>query len=156
MNNEISLYQFALEPNPSDDDVQAIHAGLREFNRPFTPLGDEGPLTIFLRDADGRLTGGLLGYTYWGWLYVEILWLAEPARGQGFGSRLLALAEAEGARRGCHHAFLDTMSFQALPFYQKHGYEVWGQLDDFPIGHKRHFLKKALVEEGAKTESVHG
>ena len=48
------------------------------------------------------------------------------------------------ARRGCHRASLDTTSFQALPFYLKHGYAIWGQLDDFPIGHSRYFLKKAL------------
>jgi hypothetical protein len=36
------------------------------------------------------------------------------------------------------------MSFQALPFYQKLGYEKWGELNDFPIGHTRHFLKKRL------------
>ena len=33
---------------------------------------------------------------------------------------------------------------QSLPFYLKHGYALWGQLDDFPVGHTRYFLKKAL------------
>ncbi len=41
------------------------------------------------------------------------------------------------------------MSFQALPFYQKLGYTVFGQLDDLPIGHQMYFLQKALVERGA-------
>ncbi len=138
-------YTFALEPDPSDEDVKALRKGLDEYNRQFVSVEGAGPVTIFLRDADGALAGGLLGYVFWGWLFVEILWLAEPARGQGFGSRLLEAAEQEAARRGCHHAFLDTMSFQALPFYQKRGYEIWGQLDDFPIGHKRYFLQKPLA-----------
>jgi hypothetical protein len=39
---------------------------------------------------------------------------------------------------------LDTMSFQALDFYLKLGYTVFGRLDDLPEGHSRIFLKKAL------------
>ena len=137
-------YTFALETNPSDDDIQTIHAGLAAFNQQFVPGEGAGPVTIFLRAAQGELAGGLLGYAWWGWLHVEILWLAEAARGQGYGSHMLARAEQEAARRGCQHAFVDTMSWQALPFYQKHGYVLWGQLDDFPPGHSRYFLKKAL------------
>jgi GNAT superfamily N-acetyltransferase len=137
-------YTFALDPNPSPADVEAIHAGLSAFNQQFVSGEGAGPVTIFLRDEQGELAGGLLGFAWWGWLHIEILWLAEAARRQDFGSRMLALAEHEAAQRGCHHAFVDTMSWQALPFYQKRGYSVWGQLDDFPAGQTRYFLKKAI------------
>ena len=30
--------------------------------------------------------------------------------------------------------------------YQKYGYELYGQLDDFPPGHTRYYLKKRLRE----------
>jgi len=40
---------------------------------------------------------------------------------------------------------IDTMDFQALPFYERHGYSVFGVLDDMPRGHQRFFLKKALA-----------
>lgn len=33
-------------------------------------------------------------------------------------------------------------SFQALPFYQKQGYSVFGELPDMPPGHVSYFLKK--------------
>jgi GNAT superfamily N-acetyltransferase len=138
-------YNFAIDPNATAADVEAVQAGLLDYNRQFTSFEGAGTLHIFLRDEAGALAGGLLGHTWWGWLSVEILWLAEAARGQRYGSRMLALAEQEAARRGCHHALLDTMSWQALPFYLKHGYEQWGQLDDFPIGESRYFLKKALT-----------
>ena len=137
-------YTFALETSPSDEEVLALHAGLREFNRPFVPAQGEGPLAILLRDEQGALAGGLLGYSYWGWLCVEILWLSQAARGQGYGSRMLEMAEQEAARRGCRHAFLDTTTWQAQPFYERHGYTVWGRLDDFPPGQARIFMKKAL------------
>ncbi len=137
-------FRIALEENPSPDDVLAVQLGLEAYNRLHAPPANLTPLTFLLRHADGRLAGGLLAGTFRGWLHIDILWLDESARGQGLGTRILRLAEDEARRRGCHHVFLDTMSFQALPFYLKHGYTVWGELEDFPVGHTRHFLKKSL------------
>ena len=68
----------------------------------------------------------------------------EDLRGKGFGKELLSQAEEEARQRGAMHAYLDTFSFQAPGFYQKQGYEVFGQLDDFPTGHQRYFCKKKL------------
>jgi GNAT superfamily N-acetyltransferase len=137
-------YKISLEENPSEMDIAAVREGLRSFNQSHAPGENYRPLEIFLRDADGRVSGGLLGDTYWGWLHVGILWLEEKKRSQGYGSRLLAAAEEEALRRGCRHAHLDTMSFQALPFYKKHGYSEYGVLEDLPEGHSRIFLTKKL------------
>ncbi len=90
-------------------------------------------------------SGGLLGGTYWGWLYVEILWVAEHVRGAEHGRALLAAAEQEAVRRGCRHAHLDTMSFQSRSFYERQGYTVFGELRDIPAGHQRYFMQKALA-----------
>jgi GNAT superfamily N-acetyltransferase len=139
-----SNYTIALDDNPSEEDLHAVLEGLRHFNQLHTPDDDYRPLTLFLRDPDGKVAGGLLGETYWGWLHVSIFWLEEGIRRQGFGSRLLSLAEQEAVRRGCRGAHLDTMSFQSLPFYRRCGYQVFGELQDLPPGHKRHFLWKPL------------
>jgi GNAT superfamily N-acetyltransferase len=106
-------------------------------------------LVVLLRDANGKLLGGILGLTWWGWLRIDIMWLDDAVRGQDWGTRLLQTAEAEALRRGCHHVFLDTMSFQALPFYQKLGYTVFGQLDDLPAesDHCMSFLQKPLLAQ---------
>jgi GNAT superfamily N-acetyltransferase len=139
-----SDYTFALDDNPSEEDLRAVLEGLRHFNRLHTPDDDYRPLTLFLRDGEGKVTGGLLGETYWGWLHVSIFWLEEAIRRQGFGSKLLSLAEQEAVRRGCRRAHLDTMSFQSLPFYERCGYQVFGELQDLPAGHSRIFLYKKL------------
>lgn len=60
------------------------------------------------------------------------------------GRRLLALIEQEGRQRGAKNAYLDTFSFQAPGFYAKLGYRVFGTLTEFPSGHQRCFLTKAL------------
>ena len=133
-------------PEQSDPaDVEFVHNGLRQYNARFADNAYR-PLNIFLRDAAGAIVAGLLGHLYWGWLSVEILWVSEPLRGQGYGGRLLDMAEAEARRHGCKHVQLDTLTFQARPFYEARGYRVYGELEDFPAGteYKRYYLTKLL------------
>lgn len=126
-------------------DIEYIHNGLRRYNANYADDAYK-PLYIFLRDEEGRLVGGLLGDTYWGWCAINIVWIDERFRQQGLGERLLAAAEDEARRRGCAHVQLDTLSFQARPFYEKLGYHVYGTLEDFPSGsgHSRYYLDKDL------------
>ncbi len=39
---------------------------------------------------------------------------------------------------------LETTTFQALGFYVKAGYSVFGELADMPKGHTSYFLQKQL------------
>ena len=137
-------YRLSEEADPPYDDVEAVRWGLSRFNQRHAGNDSYTPLTLLLRDAAGAVAGGLIGGTYWSWLYVEILWLDDALRRQGWGRRLLARAEAIAAERGCIAVHLDTTSFQARGFYERQGYTVWGVLDDLPPGHQRIFLSKKL------------
>ena len=137
-------YTITLTASPDPTEVQIVREGLDAYDAQQGAPVDWVPLALFLRDAWGTIVGGLTGGTYWGWLYVARLWIDERLRGQNYGSRLLAEAEQEALRRGCHHAYLDTQDFQALPFYQKRGYIIFGVLEDMPIGHTRYSLQKKL------------
>lgn len=139
-----ATYSVTIHDNPDPNDVQFIENGLTTFNLQHAPPDNYQRLAVLLRAEDGALCGGILGNTWWGWLRIDVLWIDEAARGQDWGTRLMQAAEAEAIRRGCHHVFLDTLSFQALPFYLKLGYAVFGQLDDLPAGHSRYFLRKQL------------
>jgi ribosomal protein S18 acetylase RimI-like enzyme len=75
---------------------------------------------------------------------VKFLWVAETYRGRGWGKSLMEAAEKEARRRGVRNAYVDTFSFQAPEFYRKLGYREFGRLDDFPTGHRRSWLTKAL------------
>jgi len=103
-------------------------------------------LAVFLRDPHNRILGGITGGTYWGWFAIEFLWVAKDLRGRGYGKQLLSAAEHRAQEWECHHAYLDTFTFQAaVGFYQNLGYTQFGSLPDFPTGQQRIFLYKALV-----------
>ncbi|MFZ5784685.1 MAG: GNAT family N-acetyltransferase [Pseudomonadota bacterium] len=102
------------------------------------------PVNFFLKSPRAEVLGGVVGDIWGGWLRINIVWVDEAVRGQGWASRMMDEAEAYGRERGCGWAELDTHSFQARPFYEKRGYEVFAQLDDYPKGHKKFFLKKKL------------
>ncbi len=88
--------------------------------------------------------GGLWGRIRHRWLFVELLGLPEPARGDGLGTRLLREAERRAAGRGCVGVYLDTCSFQAPGFYERLGYTRFGTVPDHPRGHARHLYARRL------------
>ena len=121
-----------------------IGPGISEYNK--QQAGDDKGqnLCFVLKDPDDEIVGGVIGATYWGWLHVDLMWIREEFGGRGYGHRLLMLAEDEARQRGAKNAYLDTFSFQALGFYEKYGYQIFGELADFPTGHQRYFLTKRL------------
>ncbi len=121
-----------------------IGPAISDFNT--QQAGDDQAKTLcfVLRGPDQEIVGGVIGATYWNWLHVDLMWVKEELRGQGYGQQLLRLAEEEARRRGAKNAFLDTFSFQAPDFYKKYGYEIFGTLANFPTGHQRFYLTKAL------------
>jgi GNAT superfamily N-acetyltransferase len=139
------LFSIMLETNPIQTDMDAISLGLEEYNRQFAEDDDHGALVVVVRDEEKVVVGGLLADTFWRWVHINTLWVRGDLRKMGFGSQLLSAAEQEAVRRGCLHAQLETHQFQALGFYQKHGYTIFAELDHFPPGFKKYFLKKDLV-----------
>jgi len=120
-----------------------IMSGLLAFNARAVGKADYKALAITLRQGS-EIVGGLIGWTWMGWCHVDLLWIEDKYRGRGRGTKLMHKAESEARRRGASRMFLDSFSFQAPGFYKKLGYREYGRLDDFPKGHTRHFLQKAL------------
>jgi GNAT superfamily N-acetyltransferase len=123
---------------------RALWKGLVQFNREAA-----GPLrysrkVITVRGANRRVLGGLILESYLRESYVELLWLSAAARGARLGSRLLKAAERLALERGSVLIHLNTYSFQAPRFYEKHGYRRFGSIAGSPAGGRRHFYVKAL------------
>lgn len=135
---------LSIEDNPNPDDLQKVWDMLIAHNAAQAGPANFQKICILARDTNNHIIGGMNGYTFWNWLYVENLAVLESQRGQNLGSKILKAAEAEARRRGCTAAYLDTFSFQALPFYEKQGYRIFGTLYDFPNGHHKYFVTKQL------------
>ena len=129
---------------PRAEDLDLLGTSLASFNENDVGSSERTALAVFVRDTDDRIVAGLSGYSAWGWLYVQWLWVAEGQRGGGLAGRLLEAAEDEARARGCHGAYIDTFNPKALRTYQRAGYTVFGTLPDFPKGRTRSFLSKLL------------
>jgi ribosomal protein S18 acetylase RimI-like enzyme len=102
------------------------------------------PYRILLRNEANQIVAGILTKIYLKCMYVELLWLNEALRGHRIGSKLLEAVEGYARENGCRFIHLDTFNFQAIDFYRKQGYIVFGTLEDYPGDVKRYYLKKNL------------
>lgn len=137
-------YTIDYVEKPEESAWGTIGRGLDRYNRQQAGDGGFQRLCFVLLSPDREVVGGVLGEVYWGWLHVDLLWVKDDLRGCGHGHRLLTRVEEEARKRGARNAFLDTFSFQAPDFYKLHGYQVFGELQDFPAGYRRYFLSKGL------------
>ena len=140
----MSEFVISTTDTPSPEELEVIGGRLAAFNEADVGPADRKALAVVARYDAGEIAGGISGYTAWGWLYVQWLWVAEAARGEGLAGRMLAAAENEARARGCHGAYIDTFSPVALKTYQRAGYAPFGALEDFPKGRTRTFLQKRL------------
>jgi GNAT superfamily N-acetyltransferase len=136
--------QIELSAKPDEGLRLAIQAPLTAFNESVAGPSEFRLLALALKTDDGTVCGGLWGHTAYGWLYTQLLAVPEHARRQGFGQALMRQAEAEALRRGCRHAWVDTI-FSAQGFYERLGYRAFGELPDHPAGFVRRFLAKDLL-----------
>ena len=141
-------FKVVVEPTATIEMESVLYAGLRAFNTEHAGPMNRRDISVLLKDDSGSVVGGVSGTTKWNWMFVSLLFVEERARGQGYGRALMLAAEREAVAVGCSHVYVDTFSFQARGFYERLGYEVFGQLEDFPPGHTRYFLRKMELDGG--------
>lgn len=124
--------------------TQRLRDEIGRFNLETTGIAEFHELLRADYDDNGDLLAGVYGWSWGGTCWIEALWVRKDVRRRGVGSRLLAAAEEEARRHGCEQLALDTHTFQAPAFYQRHGFEVVGVLADYPKGHSKLFLRKRL------------
>lgn len=129
---------------PTAEEIQFMEDRLYEHNSARTGKDDGQLFGFFIRNEKQEIIGGLSGWTWAGACQIQTLWVYPSLRGQGYGEKLLDAAEQEARVRGCQIIMLESYSFQAPGFYQKHGYELAYQLQDFPPGHQNNYLVKRL------------
>jgi len=144
-NEVMTNLRIVVDHHASDSAKHIVQSGVDLHNVAATGLAEYYPVAMFLKNENDEVLGGVLGDIWGAWFHVSFLWVAEPLRGQGYGTKLLRMAEEHAVSRGCANVCLETHSFQAPRFYEKNGYEVFGRLADFPPGHAKYFLRKRLA-----------
>jgi GNAT superfamily N-acetyltransferase len=130
---------------PSSEELQFLEDRLYEFNSRQTGQDDGQLFAIFIRDERQEILAGLSGWTWAHACEIQTLWVHPAFRRQGYGQRLLEAAEQEAQTRGCSVILLSSYSFQAPAFYQKCGYTLEGQVNDFPPGYQQCYLIKRFT-----------
>ncbi len=132
----------------NSEEADLIVDRIVEYNLSKVPLKQQVPvlwINRVIENTNGEIIAGILSKMYcWNCVYIDVLWIKEEYRKDGLGSRLLKEVEKIVKDKGCNLIHLDTFDFQAKDFYIKHGYEVFGILDECPQGHKRYYMKKII------------
>ncbi len=129
----------------SSDFADQAKQKIAQFNAKHWDASKRQGLGLKKLNSRGELIAMLAGRTFGNWFYLESFWLADLERGKGLGSAMLNEAEQIAKRRGCKFVLLDTLEFQAKPFYQHHGYQVQWVQQDYPFaGGAKYFMTKTL------------
>ena len=124
--------------------AEAVKQKIVEFNQTHWRSLKRQNLGLKLQNDAGELLAGLSAKTFGNWLLIDYLWVDESLRQQKIGSRLLLEAESKAKQRGCQFALLDTLDFQAKPFYERHGYRVQWVQQAYPETGSKFFMMKVL------------
>lgn len=131
------------------DEEDLVWKGIIQYNSAVIHLKQsvpEIPVNRVLKDKEGNVIGGIncILFYCWNTMYIDMLWVSENHRKNGHGSKLLNEVEKIAREQKCTLIHLETMDFQAKDFYIKNGYEIFGELENVPDGHKRYYMRKIL------------
>lgn len=142
------MNNYIIRESSSEKEADLIVDRIVEYNLSKVPGKQEVPLLSINRvieDTNGEIIAGILSKMYcWNCIYIDALWVKEEYRKDKLGTKLLKEIEKIAKEKDCHLIHLDTFDFQAKDFYIRHGYEIFGVLDQCPENHKRYFMKKSI------------
>ncbi len=130
---------------PPKELIAAIEKKIEEFNLASWEVKEQVSLAVAVYGEKQELLAGAAARTFGYWLLVDNIWVSEHLRGKNIGSQILQGLEKAAIARGCKFALLDTLNFQAKPFYEKFGYEVQWVQENYPKEGCKYFMVKQLV-----------
>lgn len=131
--------------NPETELIAFLDKKIAEFNWAHWEVSERKAIAVKLNAENGDVIAGAAGRTFGDWLMINTLWVSETLRGQQVGSKILHKIEQAAQARGCNKVLLDTLNFQAMPFYEKHGYQVQWTQQGYPKTGCRYYMMKELI-----------
>ena len=135
--------EIELITSPDQELIDFFDKKIEEFNVASWEIKKKIPLAVKI-EKEGEIIGGASAKTFGLWLLIENIWVSENARGQNLGTKILEILEAEAIKRDCQFSLLDTLNFQAKPFYEKFGYTVVWTQKNYPKSGCKYFMTKVL------------
>jgi len=130
--------------NPEQALIDFLDKQIADFNWANWEVSKRLPLAVQVKNDQGEVVAGAAARTFGDWLLIDTLWVSEALRGQDVGNKILTELEMAGKKRGCVKCLLDTLNFQAMPFYQKYGYEIQWTQEGYPKTGCKYFMVKVL------------
>ena len=151
------LDRTAIEHDPSntneyeivpggEEDAKLLSSRLRKHDEAFAPREHEYvSIEKKVTDENGRIIAGLVGgIDGWNGTDIDALWVDEPFRKHGIGTRLLREFEREAKENGAGVVFIEAYDWN-VGFFRKNGYgTVTGMLEDYPRGHTMYCMQRSL------------
>lgn len=128
--------------NPEKALIDYLDQKIADFNWAHWEVSERKPLAVQITNDLGEVIAGAAGRTFGDWLLINTLWVADELRGQNIGSQILKAIESAAIQRGCTKCLLDTLNFQAMPFYEKHGYKTQWVQEKYPKTGCKYFMLK--------------
>lgn len=136
-----------VQEQPLTEDLKKqIYAGFSRHAKAMTGHDEKFPSRAFIATDKGSFAGAIVVELFWGALHLKYIYVEDEYRGKGVGSKLIESAVNYGKDNKCPFAFVETMSFQALDFYRKAGFELEFTRRGFKHGTSFHYLRKSLED----------
>lgn len=130
--------------NPEQELIDYLDKKIDDFNWANWEVKERFPLAAQIKNDSGEVIAGAAARSFGDWLLLDTLWVSDELRGQNVGSKILKEIETAGRTRGCKRCLLDTLNFQAMPFYEKHGYVTKWVQEGYPKDGCKYFMVKEL------------
>ena len=127
-----------------EGDAEIIENGIQTYSEAYEPKYENAGFYKKLIDKDGGLIAGVIADVNKGsYGFVDALFVEEPLRRRGLGTRLLKETE-EFAKENGASMVLTTAGDWNVGFFKKNGYLLRGELKDVPEGHDCYELYKMI------------
>lgn len=136
-----------VKEQPLNEDLKRqIYAGFGRHAQATIGHDEKFDPVAFIANENGCFVGAIVVELFWGALHIKYIYVDDNYRSKGVGSKLMECALKYGQDNKCPFAFVETMSFQALDFYRKAGFELEFTRSGYKHGTSFHYLRKPLCK----------
>lgn len=129
---------------PLEQNVEILSNGICEEAFKKKGLGKIEEFAFFIYDNSNQIIGGLKAVHFYKSIHVDLLWVHPLYRNSNYGTTLMSKVEEYAKTKQCSFITICTMDFEAKDFYQKLGYVIEFERNNYEKNSTLYYLKKNL------------